>query len=222
MCSFQPSCRRGPRKGLAKSANHTFAEWESTEFGSTGQDCTISARSEKDVRSLQAERLTAAPSLPRWQGECVPLLKAPEAVPYDHHLRERLRRPIAPQQVVVQRLPAVDHVEERGALDAPFPLLGNKGHAKDCRANFREETLVVVAGTLHTRAHTHTPKFTSFHCSTVRPRPPSTSVSRVEKMGSKAKHISGGICNATAGRGLTRTQGLPRPSSPIPSRGPQP
>lgn len=44
LCSFQPSCRRGPRKGLAKSANHTFAEWESTEFGSTGQDCTNSAR----------------------------------------------------------------------------------------------------------------------------------------------------------------------------------
>lgn len=60
-----------------------------------------------------------------------PLLDSSEAVPDDDQPGERRRAPVSPQQVVVQGLPAVHHVEHRGlALHVVFPLLPGKDRAR--------------------------------------------------------------------------------------------
>lgn len=64
---------------------------------------------------------------------CAPLLHPLEAVADDDHVGQRGRGPVPPEQVVVQRLPAVHHVEQRGRI--PHPVLALLwGAGRWCRA----------------------------------------------------------------------------------------
>lgn len=67
-----------------------------------------------------------------------PVLEPPEAVADNDHLRKGIHRPVPPQQVVVQRRPAVRHVEDGGLpAHAPLPFLGSNTHEVSTRLTAR-------------------------------------------------------------------------------------